>query len=351
MARGVSARWERWWYPSSPETPWARIALAPLAVPSWVFRAGVGVRNALYDSGALASERVEGARIVSVGNLTVGGAGKTPAVICLAQLLASTGRKVAILSRGHGRSSAAEVRVQWNPPTPLSVSGDEPLLIARRCPEATVLVGANRARLAKRARAEDGAEVIILDDGMQYRRLARDIDIAVVDQSVGFGNGRMLPWGPLREPTHALRRASLLWLRSGEGCHALADFPAVPVVRTRYFPGALLSPLFEQKNPTFLANRAVFAMAGIARPASFLRTLASLDMNVVGSRFFSDHHSFTQGELDHLLREARGLGAEHIVTTEKDQVRLPRGYPAWTVRLDVEILEGREMLLRKLGVL
>src|SRR5262249_45604722 len=200
---------ERLWYPDPAEARSTSVGLGPLRMAELLFRAGAGLRNALEDRGVLRSERVAGPKVISVGNLTVGGAGKTPAVIHLAGLFSGNGQRVAVLSRGYGRRSSHDVVV--TPLTPFSMAGAEPLLIARPCPAAVVLVGSNRVALAKRARDEYGAEVILLDDGMQYRSLARDVDIAVIDEAVGLGNGRLLPRGPLREPPAALRRSSLLW--------------------------------------------------------------------------------------------------------------------------------------------
>src|SRR6185436_15940539 len=137
---------------------------------------------------------------------------KTPVVIFLAELAARAGKKVAVLSRGYGRASRADVRFDAANLLPASEVGDEPRLIAQRCPEATVWVGRDRAALARQAR-DAGAEVLLLDDGMQHRRLARDVDIVVVDAAAGFGNGRLLPAGPLREPLSQLSRASFVWLR------------------------------------------------------------------------------------------------------------------------------------------
>lgn len=345
----MNAPWEKLWYPHSAEAPSRQLGWGPLTLAEVLFGAGVAVRNGFYDRGLLRSERVAGPRIISVGNITVGGAGKTPAVIYLAGLLSMEKRKVAVLSRGYGRSSNDEVLV--TPLTPFSQAGDEPVLIARRCPSATVLVGSNRVALAKRARDQYGAEVVLLDDGMQYRQLARDLDIAVVDEAVGFGNGRLLPRGPLREPIKALRRASLLWLRSAD--RAIRGLPSLPLpyVRASYAPAGLLSPSLEPRPVTSLQGRAVFALAGIARPSAFLHTLRQLGMEVVGSRFFQDHHRFRPLELDQVLREAKALGTEVVATTEKDQVRLPPGFPVWTVRMEVDILEGRDILADKLGLL
>jgi tetraacyldisaccharide 4'-kinase len=347
----VSSRLERLWY-RKPEQEGAseRVALSPLSLASLLYGAAVGARNALYESGALEARRIEGARVVSVGNLNVGGAGKTPAVIYLARLAAARGKKVAVLSRGYGRGATDDQVYAGNGPLPTAHEfGDEPLCIARSCPGVAVLVGPNRAALAERARREIGVDFILLDDGMQHRRLGRDVDLVVVDEAVGFGNGQLLPRGPLREPLSALSRASLLWVR-------VADSPAqplpelgVPVVRARYVSSALVAPDGQVHSPELMRGKRALALAGLARPSGFLASLRGLGIELAAERLFADHHPFTGAEAAEVLAEATRLGVP-VVTTEKDHVRLPPGFPAWVVRLEVEVLSGTEALLAQLGL-
>ncbi|HYO51564.1 tetraacyldisaccharide 4'-kinase [Archangium sp.] len=324
--------------------------LAPLDVLAWGYGAGVRLRGALYDAGLLRGERVEGLRVVSVGNLNVGGTGKTPAVLYLAELLVREGRRVGILTRGYGRGSKEPLTFTGAGPLPsVDEAGDEPLLLARRCPEARVLVGADRRMLARRARDEFGLEVVLLDDGFQHRRLARDEDVVVVDEAVGFGNGRMLPRGPLRESLSALSRATLFWVRAAAvPGPALPPLPA-PRVRTRYRPTAWVDPSGAPHPCEALSGQPVLALAGLARPGGFLRTLGELGTDVRGTAFFPDHHRFSERELHAVSTRAASLGAR-VVTTEKDRVRLPGGFETWTVRLGVEVLEGESHLRRALGL-
>jgi len=345
---GASEWLEELWYPAQRESRLRRAALSPLNAAALLFRAGVAFRNGAYSFGWLKPVRIDGASVISVGNLNVGGAGKTPAVIYLAGLCAAQGRRVAILSRGYGRARRGAVLVTGAENSP-EASGDEPLLIARRCEMAVVLVGEDRVELARRARRDYGSNLIILDDGMQYRRLHKDLEIVVVDESVGFGNGRLLPRGPLREPAASLARAHLVWIRAGSG--SAFDPEGRLAVRAQYAPSVALSPRGDRQPPTVIRDRRTYAFAGIARPRGFVRTLQQLSANLVGSRFFPDHHLFTKAELDGLLRDAKGANAEMLITTEKDRVRLPPDFPAWTLRLDVEILEGGEALSRRLAVL
>ncbi|WNG35937.1 tetraacyldisaccharide 4'-kinase [Archangium violaceum] len=341
---------ERVFYPGR-EEDWSRKALlAPLDVLAWGYGAGVRLRGALYDAGLLRGERVEGLRVISVGNLNVGGTGKTPAVLYLAELLVREGKRVGILTRGYGRSSKEPVTFTGVGPLPsVEEAGDEPLLLARRCPEARLLVGADRRMLARRARDEFGLEVVLLDDGFQHRMLARDEDVVVVDEAVGFGNGRMLPRGPLREPLSGLNRATLFWVRAAATPGRTLPPLGAPQVRTRYRPTAWVDPSGAQHPPESLSGQPVLALAGLARPGGFLRTLGELGTDVRGTAFFPDHHHFSERELHEVGARAASLGAR-VVTTEKDLVRLPGGFETWTVRLGVEVLEGESHLRRALGL-
>ncbi|ADO73326.1 tetraacyldisaccharide 4'-kinase [Stigmatella aurantiaca] len=341
---------ERLFYPPRPE-PWSRRALlAPVAALAWGYGLGVRVRKSLYDSHLWKGERIEGLRVISVGNVNVGGTGKTPAVLHLAERLVEAGRKVGILTRGYGRLSKNPLTFTGMGPLPsVEEAGDEPLLLARRCPGVRVLVGADRRALARRARDEFGLEVVLLDDGFQHRQLARDEDVVVVDEAVGFGNGCLLPRGPLREPLSALKRATLIWVRAAQG--PAASLPLLPErrVRTRYQPSAWVDPGGQRHPSEALRGMPVLAMAGLARPGSFLRTLNQLGVEVRDSALFADHHRFTEGELRDIEARASRQGVR-VVTTEKDAVRLPHGFPAWTVRLGVEVLEGESLLQEALGL-
>ncbi|EPX57754.1 Tetraacyldisaccharide 4'-kinase [Cystobacter fuscus DSM 2262] len=324
--------------------------LAPLELVSWGYGAGVRLRGALYDAGWLRGERVEGLRVISVGNLNVGGTGKTPAVLYLAELLVREGKRVGILTRGYGRGSKEPLSFTGRERLPsVEEAGDEPLLLARRCPEARLLVGADRRALARRARDEYGLEVVLLDDGFQHRRLARDEDVVVVDEAVGFGNGRMLPRGPLREPLASLKRATLVWVRASSV--PVVDWPpfTAPRVRTLYRPTGWVDPEGALHPPGVMEGRPVLALAGLARPGGFVRTLEELGVEVKGTAFFADHHPFSARELEEVRARAERLGAR-VVTTEKDRVRLPVDFETWTVRLGVEVLEGEAHLRRALGL-
>lgn len=342
------SRWvERLFYPGAPEGTLRELALSPLAVAESFFAAGVQARTAARARGWLRPERVPGLRVISVGNVQVGGAGKTPVVRALAERLVRRGQPVAILSRGYGRTATGDVRVEGPPWPEPERCGDEPLMLARSLPSATVWVGPDRLRLAGLA-ARCGAAVALLDDGFQHWRLARDVDLVVVDEAVGLGNGHLLPRGPLREPAWALGRATLLWVRASETPVAVPWPERVPRVRARHRPRDLVAPGGEVHAPDALRGRRVVGFAGIGRPTAFRRTLEGLGAEVVAFGDFPDHHRFGEGELRALERQASAAGA-WLVTTEKDAVRCPEGAPVHVLRLGVEVLEGEEHLDRLLG--
>jgi tetraacyldisaccharide 4'-kinase len=334
---------ESLWYPSVRPSPAASALRAPLVPAAACFRAAVAARNLLFDTGVLGAEAVPGLRVLSVGNLTVGGAGKTPVVALLAERLLRAGERVAILSRGHGRREHGLLRVVGPPWPTAGEVGDEPLLLARRLPAAQVWVGASRIALAHQARSA-GATVALLDDGFQHRRLARAADVVVLDEAVGLGTGHLLPWGPLREPTSALRRASVLWLRVATHPVPLPPLPkSLPVVRARHAAVDIVAADGRVLPLSHLSGARVVAFCGIARPSSFEGTLRELGAEVTAVYGFKDHHLFHASELAALRASAAASGAE-LVTTEKDAQRLPGGFPAYTVRLGVSVLEGEEVV-------
>jgi tetraacyldisaccharide 4'-kinase len=345
-----------WWgeHPSAAD----RLAAAPLLVAEGAFRAVAAVRGALYGMGVLSSSRAS-VPVVSVGNLAVGGAGKTPAAMVIAARLLRAGRHPAILSRGYGASRGDERVVADGARVLLGAAegGDEPVLLARRLPGLRVLCGPDRARLAPRA-VELGADVLLLDDGFQHRRLRRDLDVVVLDAASPFGNGHCLPAGPNREPASALRRAGLAWLShadraSPEALEALRRLARESTgrepVESRHAPSALSDGRLEGAFPLDdLRGRRVALLTGVARPESVRRTVEGLGAEVVAVHAFPDHHRFTAAEVAAALGALQPAGASLLVTTEKDAVRLPDGSAGdpriGTLRIDAEILRGEASL-------
>lgn len=346
-----------------PEEPfWQRLLLTPLVPLAGAFGAASATRRKLYEAGRFKQVEVS-IPVISVGNLVAGGAGKTPVVIHLVRTLLAKGLRVAVLSRGYGgRGKGARVVSKGEGILlPASDAGDEPVLIANRCPGALVLVGPDRAELAVLATTVHKAEVIVLDDGFQHLALARDLDIVVLDGASPFGNGRLLPRGPLREPREALERADLVWIsKVDEGQpSALSEAAAVArahtskdPVRSRYAVSRLLSVDGAERQTTELQGRPIVLLAGLARPDSFRHTLQGMGARIVEEAVFPDHHAFSRQEVEGVLSRARATGAEFVCCTEKDAVRLPPALHGEerirVIQVDTELVHGRELLASEL---
>jgi tetraacyldisaccharide 4'-kinase len=345
-------------------TPAERIARGFLALAAVGYGAAVRARNAAYDHGVLRARGLP-CRVVSVGNLTVGGTGKTPTIVLLAAAAVAAGRRACVLLRGYRRESGGVLVVSdgdviasdWRQ------VGDEAMLLAQRLPGVPVIAGADRVTAGKLAVERFRPEVIFLDDGFQHRRIHRDADLVLVDATNPFAGGRLLPRGRLREPMEGLRRAqAFLVTRIDQGgdpaglCRRLGNLaPGRPIGRARVRPLALRDlGCADQRPTTELRGKRVFAVSGIANPASFHRTLTDAGASLVGSLSFRDHHAFDAEDRRGMGEAARAHGAEWIVTTEKDAVRLgtelPGGLPAMALAIGLEIVEGSEALEAALGV-
>jgi tetraacyldisaccharide 4'-kinase len=318
----------------------ARLLGAGLRLLSIPYRGVVLARNRLHDRGLIRQQKLP-RPVVSVGNLTVGGTGKTPTVILLANLLRQQGLRPAVLSRGYGGRARGPVNVVSNGEETLlnwREAGDEPVLIARASPGVPVLTGPRRSLTGGAAIERFGADCLILDDAFQHRALARDLDIVLVDRTRPFGNGRLLPAGPLREPQAALGRAHLL-IVTGQGPDGppsgLPDgLPSFRGLHRRI--GFVEAGTGRLLGPGALKGVRVCAFAGIGRPESFRQSLAAAGAEVVSFRAFPDHHPYRRSELEEILATAATSGAAQIVTTEKDGIRLG----------DFPDLSGRLLLLR-----
>ena len=272
--------------------------------------------------------RRAGAPVVCVGNFVAGGGGKTPAAIALARMLIGDGRRVAFLSRGYGGVKRADpVQVDLGLHNARTV-GDEPLLLARVAP---CWVGADRVRSAAMA-VEAGAEILVLDDGLQNPALAKDLAFAAVDGESRFGNGLSIPAGPLRAPVAAQARyVQAMILIGGDEAGALAvsaAAPGKPILRASLEPDALAAAR--------LIGREVVAFAGIARPEKFYATLRRVGARLVATHDFADHHAFSAREIEALIAEAEKRGAL-LATTEKDRARLTARQAQGVVTLPVTL--------------
>jgi len=253
--------------------------------------------------------------VICIGNVVAGGAGKTPVALSLGRRLIGQGRKVHFLSRGFGGLALGPLRVDPEKHSARDV-GDEPLLLARVGP---TWVSAERAAGALEASGgPDGPDVIIMDDGFQNPGVFKDLSLLVVDGDYGFGNGQMIPAGPLREPVAAALARAAAMVLIGEDAAGVNNHPALqekdtPVLRANIKP-----------NPETagLKGKPVFAFAGIARPEKFFKSLKETGLDIKGTRSFADHHPFDPADLEALKAAAAEAGAA-LVTTEKDAVRLP----------------------------
>jgi tetraacyldisaccharide 4'-kinase len=299
-----------------------------LAPPAWLYRGVLAIRNRHYDRPS--AVRSVSAPVVSVGNITVGGTGKTPIVSWIAEELVSMGRKPAIVSRGYGGAAGRGpvfVSRGGGPLCDAAQAGDEPVQLAAGLPGVRVIVGSDRWAGAAAAVA-DGADVVILDDGFQHRRLARDLDIVLLDASNPFDNGRVLPAGRLREPLHALSRANVVMItRAGAGTeHPQIESevrkyaPNVPLLHADHRPQGFVD---SSGREAAVPRRAV-VFCGIGNPERFQEDIGELGIEIVDSRVFRDHHVYTGAEIDELQRSARSHEAV-LVTTEKDLARIEAG--------------------------
>jgi tetraacyldisaccharide 4'-kinase len=338
--------------------PWDHRTLSALLRPaSALFGAAVRARNALFDASVL-RRRSAPVPVVSVGNLSAGGTGKTPLVETLARFFADEGFRPAVVSRGYGRKSRGPVVVSDGrtvEPDP-ERTGDEPLLLARRLPGVPVIAAEDRALGARLAAGAYGCTLVLLDDGFQHRGLRRDADVVVLRRDRPLGNGRLLPAGPLREPVSALGRAHLVaWTGAGAEPDLARGRAAI---RTRIEPVGWIGHVFpvpeSGRGPELptdaFRHRFVFSFSGIGNPDSFARTLAGMEIESAGTAVFPDHHRYSERDLVRLAERSETRGAVAVVTTEKDLVRIVRPWPGvlplYGLRIRTEV-EGGAGALRE----
>jgi tetraacyldisaccharide 4'-kinase len=343
----VTRGWDRGFSPA--ETPL-------VSAMAGGYRSLLAARDWLYERGVLKSRRLD-RPVVAIGNVTVGGTGKTPAVMLAVETLQRLGHRPAVVSRGYGRRTdgvrvvADTAKIFVEPED----AGDEPFLLARRLPGVPVVVGASRGEAAQLAVDRFDASVIVLDDGFQHRTLGKDLEIVMARARHPWGNGRVLPAGPLREPLAALARAHVVVVA---GARDVDDTAEVTPAITRYAPGVPVIPAAyaatecwdaQRMQPASLENlrgARLLGFAGIAAPGGFRRTLEELGASVAELIAFDDHHWYTKADVNRLVERARALSADGLVTTEKDWVRLlrlgPVRMPLRVVSVRLELLGGIE---------
>lgn len=337
---------------------------------SYVFSTVVQLRYRLYKSRVLRDSPL-GCLVVVVGNVTVGGTGKTPVVEKFARNLQERGRQVAILSRGYGSKREGKFKRFWRwltqsaEPPPRVVSdghelfltadeaGDEPYMLAKNLPGVVVLVDKNRVKAGRYAIRRYGVDTLLLDDGFQYLPLRGQLNLLLVDKTNPFGNHKLLPRGILREPIKHISRASYIFLTKSDGTpdpelEALLEKynPKAEVIECTHQPQYLNSVFGEEQLPLErLKGARVAAFSGIAVPESFEALLRKHGAQIVVNRRFFDHHRFTEDEIDQYFDQANVAQVDLVVTTEKDAVRIPQSWvphnaPFFYLRLEVKILRG-----------
>jgi len=337
---------------------------------SKVFEGLVKLRRFLYNVRILRDSTL-GVQVIAIGNLTVGGTGKTPVVEKFARELQDQGRHVAILSRGY-RSKPPPIRKRLlnkllfredrTPPRIVSdgksllldseTAGDEPYMLASNLKDVVVLVDKDRVKAGRYAIEKFGCDTLLLDDGFQYWKLrGRRRDIVLVDCQQPFGNERLLPRGTLREPPSHLARASTIFITKSDGKteelrKRITQYNATaPVIECVHHP-LYFEDVFtgERMGIEFLDGRRVASLSGIAQPESFEKSLVGIGAELVYSKRFADHHRFTQQEVINAINRSKKRQAELIITTQKDAVRFPkidrRDIPILFMRVEIKILKG-----------
>jgi tetraacyldisaccharide 4'-kinase len=331
-----------------------RAGLAAATVP---YLLGLKANLAIYDLG-LKARSGPALPVVSVGNLSLGGTGKSTTVAYLARQLQERGLHPGVVTRGYGRRMRQQVLLVSAGQGLLidsAEAGDEPAMLAALLPGVPIAVGTRRERAIGLLRERTRAQVVLLDDGFQYFRMERLVNLVLLDAGrVGVGE-RLFPAGYLREPWSHLRRADQVWLTHTdeatpdalERLQAAARryCPAYPPVLTRHRLIALRGPAGERRPPEELAGLRVLAVSGLGNPASFERSLQQAGAEVVPCRY-PDHHRYGAADLRRLVAEQRRQGAALVVTTQKDAVKLPPDspLPLWVAQCELEVLHGEEQV-------
>lgn len=323
---------------------------------SWLFGIAMFFRNLFFDVHIFRSRRVS-RPVISIGNVTTGGTGKTPAVVCVARLLVDKRYRVGIVSRGYKRRSRGFVEVSNGNGeiAPVERGGDEPVLLARLVPDAVVAVDENRTRGCMYIIERYNVDVIVIDDGFQHRKLHRDLDVVLLNGLQREHLKGYVPRGRLRESLYSMRRADIvvvtkcndeLEFRKME--KFVHQFAAKPVLRGSIVPHYFYDVFEKVTIPTeAVVSRKAFCVAGIANPDEFWRTLMEMGTDIADVRWFPDHHQFTERDIHDILRRSEQSGSEIIITTEKDSVRLEsyghlfhRRYPLYALHVEFEMEDG-----------
>lgn len=331
-----------------------KLKRALLWLPTKVYELLVRLRVAAYETDYLKQKRLD-STVISVGNLTLGGAGKTAIVDYIARYLKSEGHSVAVLTRGYARKSTGR-RVLNDPSNKSSLGlsyrefGDEPLMLARSLSDIPIIVDKDRYSAGRWVEAELGVKVLILDDGYQHLALARDLNILLIDATDPLGGLEMPPFGRLREPLYGIKRAGAVIITRADRpfdqgqVQAIIKYYCGDRVPLMYFYSTITSFRHLGTDEVYQARDLygwnVAVACGIGNPQAFAEDILQIGINIVSEHFFADHHPFSQQDLDRVIGAAQDAGADAIVTTEKDAVRLEGlvlgNVPVYAAQLEIQ---------------
>ena len=306
----------------------------------------IKLRNHAFDTGLIKSAKAQ-VPVISIGNITTGGTGKTPLVIWLCNKISQMNLRTAVLTRGYMSEEGT--------------MGDEPTMLAKSCPQTKVIVNSDRMAGARKAVCEYDSQVLILDDGFQHRQIQRDLDIVAIDATCPFGYGRMLPAGLLREPINSLQRANAVIITRFD---QLADGFSSELEKTIHQsnPNLIIAKAVHKANSIklldgseepleSLKNKRIFAFCGIGNPGAFIAGFAERGDNLVGHKIYNDHHNYTRDDIKLVAELANRCKADMIITTQKDWVKIAlhakefKNHRFAFVRIDLEFIEGEDEIL------
>ncbi|MCG9126765.1 tetraacyldisaccharide 4'-kinase [Candidatus Poribacteria bacterium] len=344
-----------------------RILLTPL---KWLYVTIIYIRNLCYDLGISKQTQLP-CTVISIGNIVVGGTGKTPATATIANLLHKKGYKVVILLRGYGRSSSEKISIVSDGEKCLCSrieSGDEAYLLAHQLNGIPIIVGKNRFDTGKIAYDHFNCDIILLDDGYQHRKLTRDIDILTIDATQPFGTGTLLPIGTLREPISSLKRASIILLTRTDSPHKPIEDLKNEI--KRYIPNSSIldsihhpTSLYELGNHNWkndesqtiplkeLEDKRILAVCGIGNPDAFKSTIQSLNPESIQLIPFPDHHIYSDSDIEKIVQKSKQVNAQWVVTTQKDEDKLAtlsQHIPVFVLSIELIFTDGKEVLLNEL---
>ncbi len=324
----------------------AKILFSALLFISLFYRTAVAIRNFFYDVSIRKAHKAE-AVVISVGNITTGGTGKTPLVAWICNYLAEKNVPVAILTRGYKMTN--------------SDFADEPAMLAKAAANAKVIINPDRVAGAKKAVEQLGIKTIVMDDGFQHRRLHRNVDIVAIDATEPFGYGKVLPAGLLREPLKAMKRATAVVITRYNQSqpenieqiqNVLEKFaPKIPVAKAMHKPVKMKMTGNKEISFAELADKKIFAFCAIGNPEAFFQTLTELSLNIVGTKVYNDHHRYSQADINDIYEQAKYCRAEVIVTTQKDWTKTTLlsiekfDAPFAYLVVELEFIEGKEKII------